>query len=338
MRAALELPHGTPVLAAPMNKILLVKTSSLGDVVHNLPVATDIRAAIPGARIDWVVEEAFAAVPRLHPAVSGVLPVAIRRWRTSLIERATRDEIARFLHELRAQTYDAVIDTQGLLKSALIACAARGPGFGLDWRSAREPVGLLYDHTFSVPWAWHAVERNRAVAARALGYAVPNGVDYGIHPPAGDLAEVVREPYVVLLHATSQERKLWPEMSWVELGRMLTGRGRGCVLPWYSGQERARSEELARQIPGAIVPPGLPLPEVTRLIAGAAAVAGVDTGLTHLSAALGIPTVGIYRATDPAATGLYGGKRALNLGGIDGFPAAHEVMAALERVSDQVIR
>ena len=321
-----------------MKTILLVKTSSLGDVIHNLPVASDIRAAIPDSRIDWVVEESLTAVPRLHPAVSGVLPVAIRRWRRSLLARATRNEIGRFLDELRAHDYDAVIDTQGLVKSALIARAARGPRHGLDWNSAREPLALFYDRTYCVPWTSHAVERNRALAARALGYAVPNGVDYGIQSATGDFAWLGRGPYVVLLHATSQARKLWPEASWTELGEMLAAAGRRCVLPWHGDAEGARSERLARQIPGAIVPPELLLGDVTRLIAGAAAVAGVDTGLTHLAAALGRPTAGIYRATDPAATGLYGGPRAVNLGGIGETPAAPQVMAALERLSDSVIK
>jgi heptosyltransferase-1 len=315
-----------------MNTILLVKTSSLGDVVHNLPVASDIRAAIPGSRIDWVVEESFAAVPRLHPAVRGVLPVPMRRWKASPLTRATRHEIGDFLHRLRAQAYDAVIDTQGLVKSALIAWFARGSAYGLDWKSAREPLALFYDRTFSVPWTLHAVERNRAVAARALGYAVPDGVDYGIRAAPADLAWLAPGPYIVLLHATSRERKLWPETRWIELGSMLTAGGRRCVLPWRGREEGARSERLARQIPGAILPPELELAEVTRLIAGAAAVAGVDTGLTHLAAALGIPTAGIYRATDPAATGLYGGARALNLGSAGSPPSACEVMQALARL------
>ena len=315
-----------------MNAILLVKTSSLGDVIHNLPVASDIRAAIPTSRIDWVVEESFASVLRLHPAVSGVLPVAIRRWRTTLLTRATRREMGRFLRELRAQTYDAVIDTQGLLKSALIARSARGPRYGLDWKSAREPLALFYDRTFSVSWALHAVERNRALVAGALGYPVPNGVDYGIRAPAGIFPWLAAEPYIVLLHATSQQRKLWSDASWAELGRVQAARGRRCVLPWHSSGERARSERLSQQIPGAIVPPELALGDVTRLIAGAAAVAGVDTGITHLAAALGVPTVGIYRATDPAATGLYAGARALNVGTVDSAPSVHAVSAGLERL------
>ena len=313
-----------------MPRILLVKTSSMGDVIHNLPVASDIRAAVPDSHIDWVVEEAFAAVPRLHPAVMRLFPVAIRRWRQSLWNGTTRAEIRRFLGELRSERYDAVIDTQGLLKSALVTWAARGARFGLDWASAREPLAPCYDRTFSVPWTLHAVERNRALAAQALGYAVPNGVEYGIGTRAAVFAWLPAGSYAVLLHATSARRKLWAEGDWIELGRKLSAGRRRCVLPWGGGEERARSERLAREIPHAVVPPGLTLAEAAALVAGAAAVAGVDTGLTHLAAALGVPTVGIYCGSDPAATGLYGCARAANLGGIGAPPSAREALAALE--------
>jgi heptosyltransferase-1 len=271
-------------------------------------------------------------VPRLHPAVEHVLPVAIRRWRRSVLAGSTRAEIRRFLDHLRSRTYDAVVDTQGLLKSALLSFAARGARHGLDWASSREPLAAFYDRTYAVSRAMHAVERNRALAARALEFTTQRGPDYGVHGAAGDFGWLPREPYAVLLHATSQQRKLWPEESWVELGRALARGARRCVLPWHGSGERARSARLAREVRGAIVPPGLELDEMPGLIAGAVAVAGVDTGLTHLAGALGVPTVGIYCATSPAATGLYGCARAVNLGDAGMPPAAREVVAALERV------
>jgi heptosyltransferase-1 len=312
-----------------MKTILLVKTSSLGDVVHNLPVASDIRAAFPDARIDWVVEEAFAAVPRLHPDVERVLPVAIRRWKHSLLAGPTRAEILGFLKTLRSRAYDAVVDTQGLLKSAVLSFGARGARHGLDWTSSREPLAVFYDRTYSVPWALHAVERNRVLAARALEFTARPGPDYGIRVAAGRFEWLANDPYVLLLHATSHVRKLWPEERWIELGRTLAERALCCVLPWHGDDERARSERLARQIPGAIVPPRLGLDEVAGLIAGAAAVTGVDTGLTHLAGALSVPTVGIYCATSPTATGLYGCARALSLGEAGMPPAAREIADAL---------
>jgi heptosyltransferase-1 len=315
-----------------MKKILLVKTSSMGDVVHNLPAASDIAAAEAQCEVHWVVEESFVAIPRLHSSVKRVLPVAIRRWRSGWWRSRTRAEISAFMRELKGTGYDAVIDTQGLLKSALVARIARGMRYGLDWESAREPLGLFYNRTFSVPWKLHAVERNRALAAQALGYAPRNGVDYGIRAPRGAFQWLPAGRYAVLLHGTSARRKLWSETSWIELGRRLTLDGSRCVLPWGSSEEYARSERLAQRIPGALVPPEITLAEVAALLAGAGAVAGVDTGLTHLAGALRAPTVGIYCATDPAATGLYGCARAVNIGGPGSSPAAGEVIAALERL------
>jgi heptosyltransferase-1 len=313
-------------------RILLVKTSSLGDVVHNLPVVSDIRSAVPAAEIDWVVEESLAAIPRLHAAVANVLPVAIRRWRASLFNGGTRAEIRAFLNGLRQTQYDLVIDTQGLLKSALITRAARGVRHGLDFASAREPLSLFYDRTWSVPWTMHAVERNRALVARALGYTVPTSIDYGVSAPAANFAWLPGSAYAVLAHATSARAKLWPEENWVEFGNRLGERGLRCVLLWGDEAERLRAEAIARSITSAVVAPRLSLADATAVLAGARAVIGVDTGLTHLAAALKVPTVGIYCATDPAATGIHGCAHALNLGGVGSPPSVEEALSAFDRL------
>jgi heptosyltransferase-1 len=313
-----------------MPRVLLVKTSSLGDVVHNLPVVCDLVAMMPEVIIDWAVEEAFTAIPRLHPRVSRVLPVAVRRWRRAPWNAAVRAEAHSFLHELRSQTYDAVIDTQGLLKSALIARAARGVRHGLDWPSSREPLAWFYDHTWRVPWGQHAVERNRSLAAQALGYAIAAPAKYGIAAAPIQFSWLADGPYAVLLHATSAERKLWPEANWIELGRTLAARGLNCVLPWGAEAEHARSYRLAQQIPQAVVPERMALDALAALLAQARMVVGTDTGLTHLAGALGVPTVGLYCATDPAATGLHGCVQTANLGGIDAMPAVAAVVAAID--------
>ena len=315
-----------------MPRILLVKTSSLGDVIHNLPVVSDIRAAMPDARVDWVVEESLAAIPPLHPAVARVLPVALRRWRASLTSRATRAEIRAFRADLRSEPYDAVIDTQGLLKSALVTWMARGPRHGLDLASAREPLFLFYDRTYSVPWTMHAVERNRRLAAQALGYAVPATVTYGIAAPSATFGWLPQAEYAVLVHATSAEDKLWPEARWMQLGARLGERGLASVLTWGSETERRRAERIAHGIAGAVVAPALSLAEAAALLGRARVVVGVDTGFTHFAAALDVATVGLYCATDPAATGLYGWERAINLGGIARAPQVSDVVTALDRL------
>jgi heptosyltransferase-1 len=314
-------------------RILLVKTSSLGDVIHNLPVASDIRRHYPDARIDWCVEESFADIPRLHPAVDQVIPVAVRRWRKQLFAAATWREIARFREMLAGTHYDAVVDTQGLVKSALLAGWAKGPALGYAPDSAREPLAArFYAHRFSIPRDLHAVVRNRRLAAAALAYAVDGDVDYGIAVPSlvGDW--LPHRPYLVLLSATSRDDKLWPEAHWIELGRALNELGLSVVLPGGSEVERVRAARLAASIPGAVAAPPLRIPELAGLLAGSRATVGVDTGLTHLAVALGTPTVALYTATDPGLTGVLGRGFWKNLGGKAQVPAPAEVLAQLQAV------
>jgi heptosyltransferase-1 len=313
-----------------MPRILLVKTSSLGDIVHNLPVASDIARAFPGAEIDWVVEESMAKLPALHVSVSRAIPVAIRRWRRGVFNPGTWREMRDFGEMLRATPYDAVIDTQGLLKSALIARTARGRRYGFSWRASREPLSVFYDRTFDVPWTIHAVERNRVLAARALAYEPPATIDFGLRTDPALRMRIDGE-YATLLHATSARRKLWPEERWIELGRALLECGVRSVLPWGSEAERVRSRRLAGRIEGAIVPGRMRIEELASLLAGARCAVGVDTGLTHLAGALRVPTIGIYVATEAARTGLHC-ERGVNLGGRGAMPDVPEVLEALRRL------
>ncbi|HSD61628.1 MAG TPA: lipopolysaccharide heptosyltransferase I [Burkholderiales bacterium] len=315
-----------------MRRILLVKTSSLGDVIHNLPVASDIAAAMSGAEVDWVVEEAFAAIPALHPAVRQVIPVAMRRWRKNWLLPGTHKEMGALKEKLGAETYDMIVDTQGLLKSAVIARWAKGPICGQDWVSAREPAAtLLYDRTFTVDRALHAVERNRLLASHCLRYKLSGPPVYGIRAPEIPFDWLpAGERYVVFLHATSREDKLWAEDDWAALGERLHEAGYRAVLPWGSAAEHRRSERLAARIPHALAAPKLTLESAAALLARAAAVAGVDTGLTHLAAALGLRVVGIYCGSDPGLTGVLA-PQAVNLGGAGAPPSVDEVAGALGR-------
>ncbi len=315
-----------------MKKILLVKTSSLGDVIHNLPVATWLRIHFPDAVIDWVVEEAYAPLLRLHPAVRSVITVAVRRWRRRLFDPATWREIAEFRRRSHDDAYDVILDSQGLLKSALIARAARGRRHGFDAASAREPLAALwYDTRHAVALNQHAVIRNLALAAAALCCPKTEAIDYGLRAPAC-AAMAPAGPYAVLLHGSSRAEKLWPAERWIELGRMLQARGLECVLPWGNEAERARALRMAASLKAPLVPDALPIDAIAGLLAGAAAVFGVDTGLAHLAAALDRPTVAIFAATEPKLTGVRGGRRATNLGGPGTPPEAPEVIAAFDRL------
>lgn len=314
-------------------RILIVKTSSLGDVIHNLPVISDIRRHFPQAQIDWCVEESFSAIPRLHPGVGRVIPVAVRRWRKKLLQAATWREMAEFRRQLASETYDAIIDTQGLLKSALIASRAKGPRLGYAADAAREPVAARwYNRHFHVSRDLHAVIRNRRLVAAALGYQIEGEPDYGIETPPASFSWLPHRPYAVFLTATSRDDKLWPEANWLTLGRSLNSQGFSAVLPGGSALERERAARLAAAIPGALAAPPMSIPELASLLSGARAAVGVDTGLTHLAVALKTPTVAIYTATDPGLTGVLGAGFHRNLGGKAQTPSADAVLGELQGV------
>lgn len=312
-----------------MSDILLVKTSSMGDIIHNLPVVSDILAHMPEARIDWVAEEGFADIPALHPGVRRVIPVAVRRWRRSLLRLGTWSEVRNFTRQLRATPYDMVLDSQGLIKSALMTRMARGTRCGLAWDSAWEPLAsLAYDRKFHVDPELHAVTRYRQLAAQAFGYTLPARLDYGIRATGGELPWLPSSPYAVLLHATSRREKLWPEAAWIELAARLEDQGMAAVLPWGTPTERERSARLAAHMTQAVVAPSMRLEEAATLLAGARLVVGVDTGLVHLASAVGVPVVGIYCGSDPARNGLVADTPFVNLGNVGLTPTVAEVANA----------
>jgi heptosyltransferase I len=325
---------------AIMLKLLIVKTSSLGDVVHNLPVVNDILQHFPDAHIDWVTEESFADIPRLHPQVQNVFTVAMRRWRKALFSQNTWQEIAAFKHLIQQNPYDAIIDTQGLLKSALITHYARGEKHGYDKNSIREPLASwFYDKTYAISYQRHAVTRNRVLAAMSLGYAPPtNAPDYGINflnrMPAGLMDIGLQGSYIIALHGTSRESKLWPTENWVGLGKLLAQQNLSLILPWVNEAEFNRANEIARQLQNATVLPKLSIAELASVISYAQAAIGVDTGLSHLAAALNIPTIAIYADTNPALTGVMAGGQvqAINLGGVAQTPDVKQVLIALQQI------
>ncbi|MBS0337389.1 MAG: lipopolysaccharide heptosyltransferase I [Proteobacteria bacterium] len=314
-------------------RILFVKTSSLGDVIHNCPAVSDVRRRFPDAVIDWVVEESFAGIVGMHPAVRRAIPVAIRRWRRTMLHASTWREAQAFRRALREEGYDVVIDTQGLLKSALIAASARGVRHGFDARSAREAIASrFYDVRHAVSGEMHAVERNRLLTASSLGITSTGGCDYGLESPGGSPIPMQR-PFCVLLCMTSRADKLWPEERWAALVRAIAARGWESILPWGSPAEQARCGRIAASAGAGIVPRAMSLAELASLMKDAKAAIGVDTGLAHLAAALGAPAIGLYCGSEPALTGLHGGATAVNLGGPGRVPSAQEVLTALEAIA-----
>ncbi|CRN06494.1 Lipopolysaccharide heptosyltransferase 1 [Pseudomonas sp. URMO17WK12:I11] len=287
-------------------RVLIIKTSSLGDVIHTLPALTDAAHAIPGIRFDWVVEEGFAEIPSWHPAVDQVIPVAIRRWRKHLWQTVRSGEWKAFKQRLRERQYDLVIDAQGLVKSAWLTRYVKAPVAGLDRYSAREGwASRFYDRRLSVAVGQHAVERVRQLFAMALAYDLPEGIGrYGLDlehlqlPPAA--------PYVVFLHGTTWTTKHWPEAYWRELAERMGRRRLEVRLPWGNPAEKARAERIAQGLNHCQVLPKLNLAGVARVLAAAKACVAVDTGLGHLAAALDVPTLSLFGPTNPGLTGAYG--------------------------------
>ena len=287
-------------------RVLIIKTSSLGDVIHTLPALTDAAHAIPGIRFDWVVEEGFAEIPSWHPAVDQVIPVAIRRWRKNLWQTIKSGEWKAFKQRVRERKYDLVIDAQGLVKSAWLTRYVKAPVAGLDRYSAREGwASRFYDRRLSVATGQHAVERVRQLFAMALAYDLPEGIgNYGLDlerlqlPPAA--------PYVVFLHGTTWATKHWPEAYWRELAERMGRRKLEVRLPWGNPAEKARAERIAQGLNNCQVLPKLNLAGVARVLAAAKACVAVDTGLGHLAAALDVPTISLFGPTNPGLTGAYG--------------------------------
>lgn len=289
--------------------VLIVKTSSMGDVLHTLPALTDAMHAIPGIRFDWAVEENFAQIPGWHPAVDKVLPVAIRRWRKHWFGSQQREERVLFKRELQSRQYDIVIDAQGLIKSAaLVTRLSKGVKHGQDSRSAREPfASWWYDIRHEVSKKQHAVERTRELFAKSLGYEKPQTQgDYAIAGHFSTIATEDTAPYLIFLHATTRDNKHWPEDHWRGLIELVQPMGLRVKLPWGAEHEHQRAQRLAEGFEYVEVLPKLSLEAVAQQLAGACAVVSVDTGLSHLTAALDRPNITLYGPTDPGLIGGYG--------------------------------
>ncbi|AMO93799.1 lipopolysaccharide heptosyltransferase I [Collimonas fungivorans] len=325
--------------------ILIVRVSSLGDVVHNMPMVSDIRRHYPDANIDWVVEEGYVGLVRMNPDVRRIIPIALRRWRKTLFSAATRAEISHFRQQLKLDAYDVVFDTQGLLKTSVVMRMARlaldGQRVGLanaTEGSGYEPLSRIF-HTRSVEVGLHthAVLRAREVAAKALGYSVEGVADFNMHPlamaPADSPAWLPDAPYAVFFHGTARAAKQWPNSSWVSIATVLAERGLLVLLPWGSDAEKINAEQLASQMSDARVLPKLPLMEAVLLAQRAALVIGVDTGLTHIAAAFNRPTIELYCDSPRWKTEGNWSPQIVNLGELGAPPTVEQVAQAIGQLA-----
>ena len=296
-------------------RVLIVKVSSLGDIIHTLPAVTDAYRAKRSLRFDWVVEEAFAEIPAWHPAVDKVIPIALRRWRKNLFKTWRNGEFTEFTQNLKQEHYDLVIDAQGLLKSGLISRIARGLTVGLSNRTIREPLAtLFYNVVYTVPWQQHAVERIRDLFSRTFNYTLDyHTCDYGLDArrflPQLPPKPADADKYVLFFHGTTWETKLWPLEYWQELARLANAAGYGVKLLWGSAEERSRAQAIAGAASKVEVLNQQSLTDIAGLLVRSAGVVSVDTGLAHLGTALSVPSVSLYGASDPALTGTYGRRQ-----------------------------
>ena len=320
--------------------ILIVRVSSMGDVVHNMPMVADILRHYPDANIDWVVEEDYASLVRLNPGVRRVIPFALRRWRKSLWSPATRAEMRAFYASLQQDAYDFVFDSQGLFKTGAVMRMARlapgGKRIGLGNAtegSGYEAISRIF-HSTSVPVGLHAhaVTRARLLGAAAFGYSIDHAADFAMQPPADSYSWLPETPYAVFFHGTARASKQWRSADWVQVALLLADYGLPVLLPWGSQQELLQAQSLAARMPNAHVQPKLSMMEAVMLAQRAALVIGVDTGLTHIAAAYCRPTIELYCDSPRWKTQGDWSDKIINLGDVGRRPGVAEVKAAITRL------
>lgn len=310
-------------------KILIVRTSSLGDLVHMLPAMSDIVRHVPDAQIDWIVEDTFLEIPGWHHGIHEVIPVAHRRWRKHWWSPQTRVARAALKKTLGDRHYDIVLDMQSLMKSVWLVRQTQGQRHGLDRRSAREPLAsFFYDIKHTVKFWQPAVTRQRELASLAFNYKYSGAPDFGL----GRITDGVSiGNYAVIMPSASRDDKLWPEDDWQTVFRHLEDRGLRLKLLSGNAQETARAEKLVAGNANAQVLPRMSLTDVAHVLAGASIMVGLDSGLTHLSAGLARPTIGIYSASTPVRTPLEGGSYTASLGERGNAPSAQTVLSAIDQ-------
>ncbi|MBN3778052.1 lipopolysaccharide heptosyltransferase I [Burkholderia sp. Ac-20345] len=319
-----------------MKRILIVKVTSLGDVVQTLPVVADLHHAFPGVTVDWAVDESCAEVVRWHPGVSTVLCAPLRRFK-KLRNAGDLKAISASIGALRAHRYDAVIDLHGVYKSAIISALARAARrVGYQTQDLGETgARFAYSHRFGPRPdcdAWHGM---RVSAGEALGYRPEGIATYGVVPPQGvSLPAAVTDgaPFMLLFHATSNPDKKWPADHWADLATQMMARGVRVLLPWGSSAEHDDAKDIAARAPGSVVLPAMTVRELGAALGRAALVAGVDTGFVHMAHALQRPTVMIFVATSRLHCGIGGAPNVLSIGEPDAMPSVSEVMVAIAKV------
>lgn len=281
-------------------RVLIVKMSSLGDIIHTLPAITDAAYHVKNIKIDWVVEEAYAEILSLHKHVDRVIPCKLRLWRKKPFYY--QKEWLAFKEDLLAANYDLVIDAQGLLKSAFIVRQVPSPAAGYSYKSCTESLAIAaYDHKYFVPNQQHIINKTRELFSLALKYTYNSKVlDYGLNVSPESIEQ---NKYLIFAHGTTWKNKHWPYAYWRSLAKIAHTEGIQVKLPWGNAAEKEQAEKVAAGLSNATVLPKTSLKDMAQVISQSTAVIGVDTGFVHLAAALDITSIELFGATDAQKVG-----------------------------------
>jgi heptosyltransferase I len=309
----------------------------LGDVVHTLPCIADMRSAYPDAHIDWVVERGFAPLLRKVAGLRRVIACDLRKWSKAWLSGTTRSEWRAFKTDLQFSAYDAVIDLQGLTKSALVARTARlaagGQRFAManrtDGSGFEAPTRWLADCAIALPARIHAVDRGRMLCAAALHYPIPKYTDYSFNVSV--IPSYAATKSIVFIHGSSRDDKGWPLAHWVALGQHFVRQGIGIVLPQSNAQEEAQAQRIAAQLGNATVLPRMGLDALVEVLASCMGAIGVDSGLSHIAVGLDLPHVQLYNFDTAWRTGPAGSARQCSVFA-QPTPSVAQVLAAWDGV------
>jgi len=296
-------------------KVLIVKVSALGDIVHALPVLAYLHEACPGLTVDWLLETGFAPILEGHPLVNRTLHLDTRGWRKQGVRASVKGAL-HVISALRRERYDVVLDLQGNSKSGLFTWLSGAPKrFGFDKSQVREALNLLAtNHKAIMAADCHYIGLRYLQIARTAFPAGPDVPLCGPLPVSGRAAETVASwldchglhpgTFFVIHYGTTWETKKWPLEQWCELVSKMARQGRSLVLTWGSDDERRAAETMAHASQGrAVIWPRGSLPELVALLAAARLVIGADTGPVHIAAAVKTPTVSLFRVTDSERNG-----------------------------------
>ena len=298
-------------------RVLIIKLTSMGDLMHAFPALTDVATHNPTVQFDWVVDESFAEVPRWHPAVKQVITTAHRRWRKNILSSIVTGEFSQFYRQLNASDYDVIIDMQSNLKSACVSWLRRGDVYGYDRHTCREkPAHWAYKKHYHVSLRQHAIERQRELFSRIFGYDKPiSASDYGVNLRMCTLPNEVKvdnvpiqlpKKYVVFVHNASWPTKLWSIEYWRALTQQVVQKGYSVLLPCGNKQEYERAKTIALNNSQAIALPRLSLNTMAAIMKNAQAAVCSDTGLAHMAAVTATPAITLYAVTDTVLIGTVG--------------------------------